>query len=107
MKKTTKLLSLLLTFVIVTVMLASCVNNHGNNGDGNGTGDNGDTNDDGKIKLSSDTLYVDKVENMPEDFIMGMDASCVPALEASGVRYYDYDGTEKDVYEILSANGIN
>lgn len=57
--------------------------------------------------VTSDTLYVQKVENLPEDFIMGMDASCVPALEASGVKYYDYDGSEKDVYEILSANGIN
>ncbi len=57
--------------------------------------------------VTSDSLYVRKVENLPEDFILGMDASCVPALEASGVKYYDYDGTEKDVYEILSANGIN
>ena len=57
--------------------------------------------------LSSDTLYVGKVENMPDDFILGMDASAVPSLEASGVKYYDYDGTEKDVYEILSQNGIN
>lgn len=60
-----------------------------------------------KVEVMSDTLYVNKVENLAEDFIMGMDASCVPALEASGVRYYDFDGTEKDVYEILSANGIN
>ena len=58
-------------------------------------------------KVTSDSLYVEKVENLPEDFIMGMDASCVPALEAGGVKYYDYDGTEKDVYEILSQNGIN
>lgn len=56
---------------------------------------------------TSDTLFVQKVENLPDDFIMGMDASCVPALEASGVKYYDHDGTEKDVYEILSNNGIN
>lgn len=55
----------------------------------------------------SDSLFVRKVENLPEDFIMGMDASCVPALEKGGVRYYDFDGTEKDVYEILSENGIN
>lgn len=57
--------------------------------------------------LTSDTLYVGKVENMPEDFIMGMDASSVPSLEASGVKYYDHDGNEKDVYQILSENGIN
>lgn len=57
--------------------------------------------------IVSDSLYVQKVENLPENFILGMDASCVPALEASGVKYYDHDGTEKDVYEILSENGIN
>ena len=57
--------------------------------------------------VTSDSLYVNKVENLSNDFIMGMDASCVPALETSGVKYYDYDGTETDVYEILSANGIN
>ena len=56
---------------------------------------------------SSKTLYVDKVENMPDDFIMGMDASCVPSLEASGVKYYDHNGKEKDVYQILSENGVN
>ena len=61
----------------------------------------------GKNKIKSDTLYVTKVKNLSDDFIMGMDASCVPALEASGVRYYDFDGTEKDVYQILSENGIN
>ena len=61
----------------------------------------------GDAGVSSDTLYVEKVENLPEDFIMGMDASCVPALEAGGVKYYDHDGNEKDVYQILSENGIN
>ena len=58
-------------------------------------------------QVVSDTLSVKRVENMPEDFILGMDASCVPALEAGGVKYYDHDGVEKDVYEILSENGIN
>ena len=57
--------------------------------------------------ITSDTLYVKKVDNLPEDFILGMDASCVPALEACGVRYFDHDGVEKNVYEILSENGIN
>lgn len=58
-------------------------------------------------EVTSGSLHVQKVENLAEDFILGMDASCVPALEKSGVRYYDYDGSEKDVYEILSNNGIN
>ena len=59
------------------------------------------------VHVESDTLYVTQVPNMPDDFILGMDASCVPSLEAGGVKYYDYDGTEKDVYQILSENGIN
>lgn len=36
-----------------------------------------------------------------------MDASCVPALEASGVRYYNFDGEEADVFQVLAQNGIN
>ena len=59
------------------------------------------------VNVTSDSLYVEKVENLPEDFILGMDASCVPSLEAGGVKYYDHEGKEKDVYEILSENGIN
>ena len=59
------------------------------------------------VLVTSDSLYVEKVENLAEDFILGMDASCVPALEAGGVKYYDHDVTEKDVYQILSENGIN
>lgn len=60
-----------------------------------------------ELSVSSDTLYVHKVEDMPEDFILGMDASCVPALEAGGVKYYDQKGTEKDVFQILAENGVN
>ena len=56
--------------------------------------------------VTSDTLFVEKTP-LPEDFILGMDASCVPALEKSGVKYYDHQGNEKDVYKILAENGIN
>ena len=52
-------------------------------------------------------LYVKKIENLTDDFIMGMDASSVISLEESGVKYYDYDGKERDVFKILADNGIN
>ncbi len=58
-------------------------------------------------KIASDTLFTQKVENMPDDFIIGMDASAVPSLEESGVRYYNFDGQEEDVFKILSDNGVN
>ena len=60
--------------------------------------------DDSKV---ASTLYVNKIENIPEGFIMGMDASSVIAEEASGVKYYDFDGKEADVFETLSKAGIN
>ena len=57
--------------------------------------------------LSSDSLYVKKVEGLSDDFVMGMDASSVIALENSGVKYYDFDGNEQDVFKILADNGVN
>ena len=56
---------------------------------------------------SSDSLYIRKIENLPEDLMMGMDVSSLLSLEQSGVKYYDFDGTEKDLLEILAENGIN
>lgn len=56
---------------------------------------------------SSETLYVKKIANLPDDFIFGMDSSQVISLEQAGVKYYDFDGQEKDVFQILAQNGIN
>ena len=101
MKKYARYICLFLVACMTLIAVASC------GGDGDDNNQNNQNNTPDPIVLSSETLYVDKVENMPEDFIMGMDASCVPSLEASGVKYYDYDGNEKDVYQILSENGVN
>ena len=60
-----------------------------------------------KEKFEGSSVFVEKVEGLEEDFILGMDASCVPALEASGVKYYNFDGREQDVFRTLAENGIN
>ena len=52
------------------------------------------------------SLYVRKVENLPEDFIFGMDVSSVLAEEASGVVYRGFDGKETDLFRLLAENGI-
>ena len=52
------------------------------------------------------SLYVKAVENLPDDFILGMDVSSLLAEEASGVRYYDFNGQERDLMEILAENGL-
>lgn len=53
------------------------------------------------------SLYVKKIENISDNFIIGMDTSSVISLEESGVKYFDFDGKEKDVFSILADNGIN
>ena len=59
------------------------------------------------VDVKSDTLYVEKVENLSDDFIFGMDASSVISLENAGVKYYDYDGNVNDVFNTLAKSGIN
>ena len=58
-------------------------------------------------KIEGSSLYVKKVENLSDDFILGMDASSVIAEEQSGVKYYNFDGEEQDVFKTLAENGVN
>ena len=58
-------------------------------------------------RLEGCPLYVKAVEGLPEDFILGMDASQVPSLEQSGVKYYSFGGEEQDVFKTLAQNGVN
>ena len=57
-------------------------------------------------KIEGNPLYVKKVEDLPEDFIFGVDASSVIAEEESGVKYYDFDGNETDVFSVLAESGV-
>lgn len=52
-------------------------------------------------------IYVEPVEGISDDFIRGMDASSVLVLENSGVKYYNFDGEEQDVFMTLSEAGVN
>lgn len=54
-----------------------------------------------------DDFYIEKVDGMPEDFIKGADISTIIAQEQSGVKYYDENGTERDLLDILAENGVN
>ncbi|SDA12163.1 arabinogalactan endo-1,4-beta-galactosidase [Ruminococcus sp. YE71] len=59
------------------------------------------------VTQTSDSLYVKKVDGLTDSFIMGADISSVISLEKSGVKYYDYDGKEADIFEVLKASGVN
>ena len=54
-----------------------------------------------------ETKMVEPLENLSEDFIWGMDASSVLAEENSGVKYYNFQGEEQDVFLTLSQAGTN
>ena len=58
-------------------------------------------------KIEGSDLFVQKVEGLREDFIMGMDASSVLSLEASGVKYYNFEGAEQDVFQTMAESGVN
>lgn len=47
------------------------------------------------------------IPDLPDDFIFGMDASSVLVEERSGVKYYDFNGNEQDVFKTLADSGIN
>ena len=53
------------------------------------------------------SILVPKVENLSEDFIMGVDVSSLISLENSGVAYYGFDGQEQDIFKTLSEAGVN
>ena len=60
-----------------------------------------------KGKIEGSNLYVEQVPSIADDFVMGMDVSSLLAQEASGVKYYDFEGNEEDLLKILAENGIN
>ena len=53
------------------------------------------------------TIFVEPVDGISDDFYRGMDASAVLALENSGVKYYNFDGEEQDVFMTLAQAGVN
>ncbi len=52
-------------------------------------------------------VYVEAIPGLSEDFIKGVDISILPAEEASGVKYYDAEGNEQDLFKILADAGVN
>ena len=58
-------------------------------------------------KIEGSDLFVQKVDGLRDDFIMGMDASSVLSLEDSGVKYYNFEGQEQDVFQTLAESGVN
>ena len=41
------------------------------------------------------------------DFLNGLDCSMVSIIEENGGAYFDFDGKEKDFFQLIKENGIN
>ncbi|MCM1537979.1 MAG: glycosyl hydrolase 53 family protein [bacterium] len=52
-------------------------------------------------------IFIAPIEDISDDFIRGMDASAVLVEENSGVKYYNYEGEEQDVFMTLAQSGVN
>lgn len=57
--------------------------------------------------VDAKSISIDKIENLSDDFIMGVDVSSLLSLEASGRVYYGFDGKEQDIFKTFSEAGVN
>ena len=61
----------------------------------------------GAALVTSDTLYVEKIDGLPEDFLLGADVSSLLAEEQSGVVYRGFDGQPADMLKVLADASVN
>lgn len=62
-------------------------------------------------QLGEETIYVQPVPELQDgqrdDFIIGADISTILEMQRAGRTYYDLDGVERPLMEILSDHGVN
>ena len=52
-------------------------------------------------------ILVEPVKGLSDDFIKGVDISSLADIEKAGGKYYNAQGKEADIFEILKENGVN
>ena len=55
-------------------------------------------------------IYVEKVDGISEQFIMGADVSSYSSLSKAGIDFFDYDGeklSDQDFFALLHDSGVN
>ena len=63
--------------------------------------------DESEVVVPEADIYVEKIDNLSDDFIKGVDASSLLANEKSGAVYYDKDGNVADAFEVMADAGVN
>lgn len=54
-----------------------------------------------------ESLIVNPISGLRDDFAMGVDASMVKTVEENGGVYYNEAGEEQDVFQIMNQQGVN
>lgn len=57
--------------------------------------------------FEDELITIPKVENLPEDFIHGIDVSTYLSEIQSGVKYYNEDDEEENMFQIFKDAGVN
>ncbi|MBB1109749.1 glycosyl hydrolase 53 family protein, partial [Limosilactobacillus sp. pH52_RY] len=57
--------------------------------------------------LRYDSVKVEKIPGMTDDMIRGVDVSSYQALINAGVKFYDFDGKEANLFKVLKDAGVN
>ncbi len=55
----------------------------------------------------SQKILVEKVDGISDDFMRGVDISMIDQIEKTGGKFYNAQGREADIFEILKENGVN
>lgn len=53
------------------------------------------------------SAWTDAIDGLSDDFMMGVDLSTVLVEENSGVKFYNFDGEEQDVFKTFADAGVN
>ncbi|WP_289700943.1 glycosyl hydrolase 53 family protein, partial [Lactobacillus taiwanensis] len=57
--------------------------------------------------LRYDSVKVEKIPGMTDDMIRGVDVSSYQVLINAGVKFYDFDGKEANLFKVLKDAGVN
>ena len=61
----------------------------------------------GKNEAVSSKIFIEPVEGLSEDFMMGVDISMLQDIEDNGGVYFDSQGNKEDLFKILKDCGVN
>ena len=66
---------------------------------------NAESEKDSEVVYSS--INIEKVTGISDETIRGVDVSSVISLENSGVKFFNFEGQEQDIFKTLAESGVN